>query len=144
MFLSDSLERRIKIKSYQPFWCWNFLITHEFGQIFSSVALKLCCSLKSSGYQTEKNHLYGINIQGLAFLRQKPKLKQYWTLKSKSWKIFSADCWMFSQYFQASWSWYSTDCWVHYSAVIFLMVLLHKSGTSGQHTFVNLAQITAK
>ena len=50
----DFLERHIKIKSYQPFWCWNFLITHEFGQIFSSVALKLCCSLKSSGYQTEK------------------------------------------------------------------------------------------
>ena len=51
---SDFLERRIKIKSYQPFWCWNFLITHEFGQIFSSVALKVCCCLKPSGYQTEK------------------------------------------------------------------------------------------
>ena len=51
---SDFLERHIKIKSYQPFWCWYFLITHEFGQIFSSVALKVCCSLKSSGYQTEK------------------------------------------------------------------------------------------
>ena len=31
-----------------------------------------------------------------------------------------------------------------YSADIFLMVLLHKSGTSGQHTFINLAQMTAK
>ena len=52
---SDFLERHIKIKSYQPFWCWNFLITHEFGQIFSSFALKICCSVKSWGYQTEND-----------------------------------------------------------------------------------------
>ena len=52
---TDFLERHNKIKSYQPFWCWNFLITHEFGQIFSSLALKISCSVKSWGYQTEND-----------------------------------------------------------------------------------------
>ena len=50
--------------------------------MFSSVALKVCCCLKSSSYQTKKNHLYGINIQSLAFLRKKLKLKQYLILKT--------------------------------------------------------------
>ena len=62
--LADFLERRIKLKSYQPFWCWNFLITHEFGQIFSSVALKVCCSVKSLGYQTEND----IFLDNMAFI----------------------------------------------------------------------------
>ena len=61
---ADFLERHIKIKSYQPFWCWNFLITHEFGQIFSSFALKICCSVKSSGYQTEND----IFLDNMAFI----------------------------------------------------------------------------
>ena len=107
------------------------MITHEFGKIFSSVALKVCCSLKSSGYQ-KKNHLYGINIQSLAFLRKKLKLKQYWTLKSKSWKTFSADCWVFSQHFQANWSWYSTDCWVLTQLISFWW-----------YCFTNLAQVAS-
>ena len=42
----EFLERRIKIKSYQPFWCRNFLITHEFGQIFSSFVVKIGCSIE--------------------------------------------------------------------------------------------------
>ena len=56
--LPGRLLRTPYIKSYQPFWCWNFLIAHEFGQIFSSLALKVWCSLKSWGYKTEKSSLW--------------------------------------------------------------------------------------
>ena len=84
---ADFLERRIEIKSYQPFWCWNFswiwpnILFCCFDSLLFSKILRL-----SDG----RNHLYGINIQSLAFLRKKLKLNQYQTLKSKSWKIFSA------------------------------------------------------
>ena len=55
----DFLECHIKIKSYQPFWCWNFLITHEFGQIFSYFVLKICCSVKILRLSDRKWHFYG-------------------------------------------------------------------------------------
>ena len=58
------LECHIKIKYYQPFWCWTFLITHEFGQIFSSFALKICYSVKSWGNQTEND----IFLDNMAFI----------------------------------------------------------------------------
>ena len=61
---SDFLERHTKIKSYQPFRCRNFLITHEFGQIFSSFVLKIFCSVKSWGYQTEND----IFLDNMAFI----------------------------------------------------------------------------
>jgi hypothetical protein len=137
-FWSDFLERHIKIKSYQPFWCWNFLITHEFGQIFSSVALKVCCSLKSSGYQAEKSSLWH-KYPNFGFFKKKTEIKTILNAKnmksplcSKSWKIFSADCWVFSQHFQASWSWYSTDCWVLTQLISFWW-----------YCFTNLAQVAS-
>ena len=63
-YWTDFLERHIEIKSYQPFWCRNFSVTHEFGQIFSSFALKICCSVKSWGNQTEKD----IFLDNMAFI----------------------------------------------------------------------------
>ena len=84
----DFLERHIKIKSYQPFWCWHFLITHEFGQIFSSVTLKVCCSSKPLGYQTKKSSLWH-KYPELGFFKKKTEIKTILNPKIKELKDFS-------------------------------------------------------
>ena len=77
----DFLERHIKKKSYQPFWCWNFLITHEFGQTFSSFALKIGWSIKSWGYQTE-NDIFLDNVAFIWIKLSMSTLKGMETLKT--------------------------------------------------------------
>ena len=78
---ADFLERHIKKKSYQPFWCWNFLITHEFGQTFSSFALKIGWSIKSWGYQTE-NDIFLDNVAFIWIKLSMSTLKGMETLKT--------------------------------------------------------------
>jgi hypothetical protein len=62
-------------------------ITHEFGQIFSSVALKVCCSLKSSGYQTEKSSLWH-KYPEFGFFKKKTEIKTILNPKIKELKDF--------------------------------------------------------